>query len=401
MALTVVPATDPAVDPLLETRLSVVGNSSWQRSSDHDSPLREATIDELRFLQREVGYPLVTVLLGTAPDLLVGADHLVRLETLCETARKRLLLEIEPAEANAFVDALRGLGKRIVGQRTVEGIAFFASERVSRAYRVLSRIEDRVVVDPTFATRDLARSIALNPPYRLLVLTQDSARLLVGSGEQLREVKNDVFPIATGTSVVDREKRTFADRDKRALHDTAAFLRRVVVDLRCDPATAGLPLIAVASTAMTGAIRSCVDLAPIGVVVGSHEKTAVSRLSKLARPVIDAYLADIREAALERLEHAVGARQGAVGINHVWSAAQRGLIDTLLVDESFRYPAWTTLGGKNLVRAFTPESPDVIDDAVDEVIEMVQRRDATVCFVRPGELGPDKIAAVLTRRRAS
>jgi Bacterial archaeo-eukaryotic release factor family 3 len=361
--------------------------------------LREPTLDELRSLQREAGYPLVSVLVSTAPDLFVGNDHLVRIDALFAEAQKRLRLEFDDLDVDHRIEELRELATSLLDQRTSHGIALFGSDRICTAYRVASRIDDRVVIDPTFATRDLARSIAMNPYYRLLVLTQDSARLLVGSGERLTEVTNDAFPIKLESTTAERGKEKGpGDRAKKELHDASAFVRQVSETLRSHTESAHLPLIAMVSTAMTGALKAQRDLDPIGVLVGNHERAASARLATLVRPTIDAYLAQSRESAMERLDYAVSARQAAVGINHVWTAAQRETIDTLLVDESFRFPAWTTLGGKKLVRAFTPESPDVIDDAVDEVIEMVQRVDATVCFVPAGDLGPDKIAAVLTRR---
>jgi Bacterial archaeo-eukaryotic release factor family 3 len=361
--------------------------------------LREPTLDELRSLQREAGYPLVSVLVSTAPDLFVGNDHLIRIDGLLAEAQKRLLLEFDEIDTDHHIEALRSLASSLFDQRTSHGIALFHSERICTAYRVTSHIDDRVVIDPTFATRDLARSIAMNPYYRLLVLTQGSARLLVGSGERLTEVTGNVFPIRLQPMTAARGKEKGpGDRAKKELHDASAFAKHVSDTLRSHTDTAELPLIALVSTAMTGALKAQRDLEPIGVLVGNHERAAAARLAALVRPTIDAYLAQTREAAIERLDYAVSARQAAVGINHVWTAAQRGAIDTLLVDESFRFPAWTTLGGKKLVRAFTPESPDVIDDAVDEVIEMVQRVDGTVCFVPAGDLGPDKIAAVLTRK---
>ena len=134
------------------------------------------------------------------------------------------------------------------------------------------------------------------------------------------------------------------------------------------------------------------------MVSGSHERVPVARLVELARPGLDAYLGRERQRALERLDLAVRQRRSALGVHHVWTSAKRGDIDTLIVDEAFRYPAWTTFGGQSLVRAFTAEMPDVLDDAVDEIIEMVQRVDGSVIFVPAGTLGTDHIAAIRLRR---
>ncbi len=50
------------------------------------------------------------------------------------------------------------------------------------------------------------------------------------------------------------------------------------------------------------------------------------------------------------------------------------------------------------MRPLAAEITDVHDDAVDEIIEMVQRVDGSVVFVPPGTLGADCIAAIRLRR---
>ena len=185
---------------------------------------------------------------------------------------------------------------------------------------------------------------------------------------------------------------------KRAQNSDSVFVRQIATALGSVPESVDLPLVAIVSATMGPALRDCESINPVGIATGSYERMPRSRLVEVARPCIDAHLATMREGAQSRLQHAQRTRRAAVGINHVWTAAQQRSIETLLVDEVFHYPAWTTLGGRRLVRAFTVDAPEVIDDAVDEIIEMVQQHDGQVHFVPAGELGDDRIAAVLKRK---
>ena len=241
----------------------------------------------------------------------------------------------------------------------------------------------------------------LHPPYRVLVLGNATARLYVGIGRRLREVRSPELPIdrrVTATQQDRKGHRLEAERSTKERQMQGAFVRKVAVAVAAHVESAGLPLIVMAPAAVASVVRKEPLFETVHVVSGSHERAAVSRLVELARPGLDEHLLHERERALERMEVAVRQRRSALGVHHVWTSAKRGDIDTLIVDDAFRYPAWTTLGGQSLVRAFTADMPDVLDDAVDEIIEMVQRVDGSVIFVPAGTLGADHIAAIRLRR---
>ena len=377
------------------SKLFVVGESS-----STSSLLKDVTTDDLRSLQLASGYPLISIFVPTAPDLLIGPEEHARALALITTTEERLVPEVGDANARRLTDSLRSLVSALVGQRTGRGLALFVGPDRCVVYRMPESVEERIVVDPTFATRDIARAVNLHPPYRIVLLGTGKARMFIGTGNSLREVNDNAFPVAFSPSPdsLDRKgHRLSSDRASKERQGQQSFVRRVA-QLTADHADGtGLPLIVIASTAMASLARKELLLDPIDVVVGSYERAAVSRLAQLARPSLDGHLSAIREKSLARLDAASRQRRSALGIHHVWTVARRNEVELLVVDESFRYPAWTTLGGQTLVRAFSAEMPDVLDDAVDEIIEMVQRTHGTVCFVRAGELGSDGIAAVRIR----
>ncbi len=363
--------------------------------------LRDLGPGDLRPLQAVEDYPCVSVLLRTAPDLQIGPDVHARLTALLATVRERLELEMTAAEAAVHVESFEPLLRCIAGQRTGEGLALFVGPAGRAVYRLPLPVDDRVVIDPTFATRDLARMLSLHPAYRVVVMGQSTARLYVGFGARLREVTTTELPldVRIASATIDtRGHRLAPERPSREARALSTFVRRVAVALASHAESTSFPLIVIAPTAVAGAVRKESMLEAVDIVIGSHEKASTTRLAQLARPGIDNLLLHRREHALIRLDRASSHRRSALGIHHVWTLARRQEIETLLVDEAFRYPAWTTVGGLALVRAFTTEMPDVLDDAVDEIIEMVQRVDGEVVFLPAGSLGPDGIAAIRRRR---
>lgn len=396
--LTVVPASANAPDG--DAGRSDARSPGARRLSS-SAILRDLGPDDLRALQLASGYPCISVFMATEPDVLFGPEDQARAAALVHQCVERLEFEMSAEQAEAEVEAFASLTSCIDGQRSGSGLAFFVGPEGRAVYRLATSVEDRIVIDPTFATRDLARALYLHPAYRVLVMGTATARLFVGSGARLREVKSPELPIdlrVTAAKLDTRGHRLEAERSTRERQLQGSFVRRVAVAVSGDVDSVGLPMIVLAPASLVAVVKREPLLDPVHIVTGSHDRAKASRLIELARPGLDLHLQQQRVRALERLDVAVRQRRSAVGVHHVWTSAKREDIETLIVDETFRYPAWTTLGGQSLVRAFSADMPDVLDDAVDEIIEMVQRVDGAVIFVAEGTLGTDQIAAIRLRR---
>jgi hypothetical protein len=80
----------------------------------------------------------------------------------------------------------------------------------------------------------------------------------------------------------------------------------------------------------------------------------------------------------------------------VWLAARTERPEMLVVDQSFFYPARLSDDGDLVIPATDVDHPEVVDDIVDEVIELVLQRGGWVALVDPGRLDAhDRIAVTL------
>ena len=75
----------------------------------------------------------------------------------------------------------------------------------------------------------------------------------------------------------------------------------------------------------------------------------------------------------------------------------QGRGDTLLVEEDFHYPARLDESGTKLTPTEDITAPDVIDDAVDEIIEGVLDKQGKVVFVENGQLTQHQRIALILR----
>jgi len=327
-----------------------------------------------------------------------------RLRELAAQAARRLKSEPLPGPQNLLDELPRLIGHAAAGP-TAAGIAIYASAATEEIVHLPIAVPDRVVIDPTFATRDLVRALHRAPRHVVLVLSATEARLFNGVADTLQPALRSHFPLTATSlrSANDRHKRSRQERPDGSRPglceaDNAAFLR--VVDqalgthLRVHPA----PLILVGPEPLLatfrGLSRNLERLA--GSITGSHATAPLPELVHRTRPVLDAYLHSRQEEALQLLERRANTRRVATGIAAAWLAARRERPEMLAVEDTLVQPARLSTDGDLLIPAEDAESPDVLDDAVDELIELVLHRGGWIALVEDGALNDhDRIALTL------
>lgn len=349
--------------------------------------------DQLRVLQAVRDNPAVTVL-WTVP----AAGSPSPLDPLLVEVADRLRLEVDDEEVAARLEDLRRLAGEVADDRGQRAVALFACRSHRAASRLPEPVRDRVVVDETFATRDVVRAVHRSPEYLVLLLTEPDARLYEGRGRIHREVVTGGFPFTAATlDGIGRDRRhdPGVSRD-RHLDDLTRAVDRCLSDSGHDD----WPIVAVGGRERLAkyAARSRHQSRIIGTVAhGRTDRAGPGRLGDLVWPVIEDWLADQAETAMHEIDRAIGAKRLSAGIDEVWPLAQEGRGRLLVVEQSFEYPAYLAPDGEVLEPADDPAAPGVLDDAVDEVIEHVLVHDGRVTFVPDGALA-DRGRVALTLR---
>jgi hypothetical protein len=336
-------------------------------------------------LQSVRGYPCVSLLMSTRPGPRMSRDDAARLERLQGHALRRLREENLFGAEQQVVDALDRLVKEAVTAPTERGLAVYASAALARTVALPVEVEDRTVVDPSFATRDLVRALHRTPRHAVLVLSARRAALFDGQAGRLAPVAGPRFPIdLAGLGVPDV---TTAMR---------VVDRALGAHLRLHPA----PLVVAGPertvSAFTTVSRHTARLA--GTVHGAVEHASLDDLAARTRPVLERYLLSRQDDALALLDRRAGAHRVASGIASAWLAARTERPEMLAVEEGYRFPARLSPDGDLAVPADDAEAPDVIDDLVDELIETVLDRGGWVALVRDGALAEHERVALSVRR---
>jgi len=334
-------------------------------------------LDELQSMRC---YPSVTLLLNTAPSRTMSTDELATVRRLVAAADERLSADDDDQRRTELIGHLEALVEDRSSKPVGHALAFCVSPEHQAVVVLGTKVDERVVVDETFATRDLVADLNRTAEYRVVSVSESAARIFLGDRSRLVEQRDDDWPLT---------------RDE----DTSQTLWAHEIDAALRALDAPLPFVA------AGVQRSVSKLVPgnghevigpmIGEVNGNHDRTSPSELHTLVWPLVLGWMGEARSRALDRLDEARSARRYASGIDEIFPLAQEGRIELLVVEEDYAFSARIDDHGQ-LSPSGEQHDHEVTDDVVDELIEAVLQQGGSTTMVATDTLAEQgRVAAVL------
>ncbi|MGB5756244.1 MAG: hypothetical protein WBM50_04965 [Acidimicrobiales bacterium] len=328
-------------------------------------------------LQRMRSYPSVTVLLNTNPGTSLSVEEQAGAARLIATADQRLSDRVDDGQRLELVDRLKSLVAERGAQRNGHALALCVSPEHRSVISLGGAVEERVVIDETFATRDLVADLHRTAAYRVVAVSESMVREFLGDRVRIVEERSEEWPLRReeGTSIT-------------------VWSKMVAEALSELDAEYSLPIVVAGVKRTATRLVDDTALNVIGVIAGNHDRTNPSDLHTMAWPLVVDWLATRQDRALERLDRARSAKQFASGVDEIWSLAGEGRIDLVVVEDGFSLSA--RIDEQGHVHPTDDEGREVTDDVVDEILEAVLRHDGEVAIVDNGALvGHGRIAAVV------
>lgn len=354
------------------------------------------TRQDLHQLQALTKVPALSILLPThrtSPD---NKQDPIRVKNLVDEATERLATEFSARELEPLLKRLEALVSEINYPHTLDGLALYVSHDFAQLYYLPFPVPARVVIDQTFATRDLVYGMHRALRYWLLLLSQSSTRLFAGTAETLEEVHDQTFPMqmtgpgATAPLPYLADSSYLDDRHRR-------FFQQVDSALTAYGKDEVLPLVVGGVDRQISFFQEVSQNASLiaGTLTGNFDRATIHELTPQVWSIMQSVREVQRTDALQELDAAISTQKVVSAIEDVWRFAQESRGKLLLVEKNYHVPAIVTEKGQ-LELVEQVGGTDVMDDAVDEIIEVVLAKGGRVAIVEDGSLsGHHHIALIL------
>lgn len=342
---------------------------------------------DLEKLARVHAFPAVSVLLPVQRELPGNPEDPLRLRSLIDQATERLLREHDRRQIAPIIEHLNREAAAVDFMHPGAAVVIFATEAEAHTFVLPFPVRERVVINETFAVRDLVRGLRRLARYRVLVLSGKQARLLSGAGGDLQEARDAGFPLELeAPREEDTPHRDLPIHESQAEEAYRFMFRAVDRALGEMQGADPLPVVLVGVERDLAYFRevSRNQRQIVAQVTGSHVNDSPAQLGALVAPVVAEHFERRAEAAVGELVEAIGRRRAALGVEEVWTCAREGRGHRLLVEEDFRVPARVV--DDRLATLEAPVEPTDLDDAVDEITDAVLVSGGDIVVVPPDTL---------------
>jgi hypothetical protein len=340
-------------------------------------------------------YPCVTIVLPThrtAPD---NKQDIIVLKNLITEVHNRLAEEFSKRDLTKLQANLDKIDT-IDMEHNKEGLVIFVNDDVFTYDKLLFRPEVRVIIDETFATRDLIRAGFKAENYYVLTLGKDKARLFEGYLEYLTEVHGHGFPMENNTLYLTNSgQRSDGAREDAMLEEFFNRVDKTFLDIyKENPGDLILAGIERNATHYHN-IADKKDII-IGSINMNGDAPKSHELAADAWPLMRSVIEKRQTEALSELEKAVSENKFESDIQLIYNAILEGRGHTLYAEQGYLQPVVMDSEG-NITIVEDSKAPGVIDDIIDELAELTLQYGGKIVFLSDGSLEKYQRLALITR----
>lgn len=341
----------------------------------------------------------VSILLNTHRTRPDNEQDPLALKNLTKEALSRINDGQYPKDlAEKVSSRLEKLAASIDHQHNLESLVLFVNEDVAEYLRLPIKVEARVSLGGTFATRDLVRAFNQSRNYYVLVLSRDRARLIEAYNDKVvQEIENEDFPFenlsnkpagsaeaAVANRVTNLQQEFFNTVDKKVNKAITGNPHRVFV---CTEESNYAQLLKVADKKDN----------LLGNLNGNHmHKKAFEIVEEIWPLVLDLRKENQKERVAE-LEKAANNGQVLTELTDIWKAVKEGRGKTIFVAKGFFQPARVTDDIVEVIHEDALKENESIDDIIDDMIEFNLEYGGDSVFLPEDELKKYGGLALTTR----
>ncbi len=353
---------------------------------------------QLKELKDIISESCVTIILNTHRTHPENKKDALALKNLIKEAERRLFADENKRDAKELVQRLLDLESEIDHNHNLESLILFVNEDIAQYTRLPISVENRVVIDHTFATRDVVRALHIETNYYVLVLSQRKTRLIEAFNDKVVAEIGEPFPIDNtrfySTSGV---KLSNASKQTNLIGEFFNRIDKEVNKIRKDNP---LPVLICTEESNYHEYLKIAD-----------QKHSIydtylnkNRVDEKAHAIVTEAWNIVKEYTIQKnnirkaeLQKAVSRNKFMSDTNEIWQGIKQGRIQTLFIEQGKFQPAIWDNDKIQYVSDEYRDTKEVVDDIYDELIEANMNYGGDVVFLPKGDLSEFNGFGAITR----
>jgi hypothetical protein len=338
----------------------------------------------------------VTIILNTHRTRPDNEKDPIALKNLVKDAEQRLQELFDKKFATVIMQNLQEVVEKIDHQHNQECLIIFANTEFADYTRLPVEADNRVVVDNTFATRDLVRAMHQQSAYYILVLSRKQARMIEAFSDRVvQEITGD-FPLENTLFTNDKAKLSTNKGTDNLIEEFFNKVDKLVLETtRKHP----LPLLLATETRNFDHYVKIADKKEniIGHINRNRDDEKAHHILPDAWKVVQEINEKNNRERIQELHKAVSENKFLSDLNDIYLAIGQGRGRTLFVKKDYYHPAIIEDGKILLSENLDINRSNVIDDVIDEMIELNISFGGDTVFMDGQELDKFGNIALITR----
>jgi hypothetical protein len=278
----------------------------------------------------------------------------------------------------------------------MKSLIVFANNDFADYTRLPVDVKDRVVIDNTFATRDLVRAMRQESAYYVLVLSRQNARLIEAFNGEVVDEKGGEFPFVNTLFTTDRDKLATNKGNENLIEEFFNNVDKVLQETIKDRQLPVLLATEKRNVQHYMKVADKKDLIFANMSRVDDDEKALNIVTE-AWKVVEEIVKLKNSTRISELENAISAGKYLSDYNEIWNAIQLGKGKTLFVKTGLFQPAILLNNVVTIVDKIDKTKKGMVEDIIDEMIEQNMAFGGDVVFVEGIESEQFHNIALITR----
>ena len=357
---------------------------------------------EIESLLDQKAFPAISLILPVHPqfpDVKLDSEHMI---SVLKNIEKKLNGRYGLERTQLMIQKVKNVISTIELKHLLKTLIIYVSPETEKVISLPYAVEEKIIIDSSFEVRDLIYAAQKNIKYLLVIISQKGVKTFNGDLFELKSIEfadmpENVKDVSNEHSFPGLDYLDNKAFDEKNLHNYLRFIDDV---LEKSLKQNGTPVVIMGNVKILGYFRLYTQNTKriIGYVEGNYEHVSLPEIKSKAETIIQKRLLDDETNSISELEEAVNSNKYNAGITEVWRSAAEGKGRLLLVEKNYSVRARR---GMDEYSIFPDDSEsnlhNVLSDAVDDVIELILKKNGEVIFVENGKLKSFERIALINR----